>query len=581
MSEQFIQWSIGAVLVMTYAVARFNTPRSNRFSTTRARYYLSLGLYLAAVLLVFSVLGVVLEIPAYAELFQQSGIVGADTALALPGPLLSALLMTTLVGGTRLGKLDHWMRERACVIGNIPSAARQLAAQLRGEALEVPMLFRDAMRDQLTPLTDEDIRWLPDGSVQHLWTRITALYTIASDWQNQSIPKIGCAGEAWSEQERRRWARYEQVGRVLATDFDHIGGAYVQVRKKVISCFALSHAYQREDPAVSECFRHVHEALIPLHEDLSLYIARGVLLQERTQHERLLRLRGLGFRNLSSIVTPRLSANDLVGVGVALFLIVVMTMLITRYLSGLGGAEDMARGDEPHRVTILFKGMMIAVIYTMAIVAGTVPRTIVPWFRREGRARPWLGYMASGFAAMVMALCISILFRSLYLGDVASALEAAQFKYPWLYMSFATAFGVAFLADDNVIYREGSRLGLRTRLGEGAVLALVLALVFFSLVHPELTRLYHEAAAYGARADWLRLPGREPVLAACAAIGFVIGFYVPHSCRMRPSTGTDGVARAALIAKGQMTAEPAADMTGVDGERWRASNPLHVQRWGG
>ena len=154
MSDLYWQWIFGGVLVLIYAVKRFNTPPSNRLSTTTERYYFSLLLYLLALWLLFLLVGGTLaNSPELVKIFF--GVDMNETAEKLSGPLYSALLMTTLLPNTRLSKFDQWLREASWDIGNIPIAARRLGSQLRRSRLSVPVVFRDAVKERLAGF-DED-----------------------------------------------------------------------------------------------------------------------------------------------------------------------------------------------------------------------------------------------------------------------------------------------------------------------------------------------------------------------------------------------------------------------------------------
>jgi hypothetical protein len=62
-SSKAFEFAIGAIFVAFHAYGRFNTPNSNRSSTTRLRFVACFGLYAATLLAIYWMVTVVAWVP--------------------------------------------------------------------------------------------------------------------------------------------------------------------------------------------------------------------------------------------------------------------------------------------------------------------------------------------------------------------------------------------------------------------------------------------------------------------------------------------------------------------------------------
>ncbi len=135
-----VQWFFGGLVVVFYAIHRFNEPRQDsrpaRSTTTFWRYWSACGGYVVAMLGLFIVLGGGIGAidPRILMPLLDPTTVPAD-ARALPGPLLSALLLTSLLPHfPGLGKIDASVKRWFQDVGNIPWEVRELSRSLRDSA---------------------------------------------------------------------------------------------------------------------------------------------------------------------------------------------------------------------------------------------------------------------------------------------------------------------------------------------------------------------------------------------------------------------------------------------------------------
>lgn len=128
--------TVCGVLVALYAWERYNTPETNRISTTRSLFLFTGAGYVAASLTLFLLLCKVALNPGVLPLELEP----AQTFIAdyFPPSALAALLLTTLLPNTPIVSVaDMWLLKRFQTWGRIPQGVRNLADKLTPEALQL------------------------------------------------------------------------------------------------------------------------------------------------------------------------------------------------------------------------------------------------------------------------------------------------------------------------------------------------------------------------------------------------------------------------------------------------------------
>jgi Na+/proline symporter len=95
-----LDYFIGGVFVIVYAASRFNTPATNRSTTTWLRYHVASTIYFGVGLLLFGLLAAYQ--PLQAAVRHTLPVLGldhdaSDVAARLSPPLLAALFLTVLL----------------------------------------------------------------------------------------------------------------------------------------------------------------------------------------------------------------------------------------------------------------------------------------------------------------------------------------------------------------------------------------------------------------------------------------------------------------------------------------------------
>lgn len=495
------QWLIAGTVVSIYAIRRFNTPTSNKSSTTVARYYSALSAYLMSLGFLFVLFGGGLSVPP-GELitFVMYGAQSLpEDVQQLPGPLLSALLLTVVLPNVPiLSKIDDWLRKSFQDMGNIPQEARRLSANMRRSSFVVPdgESLRQRVKERLAGFASKDIVLEPNNSPQFQWVKITALFVQVKSWPDTR--------------------KYDRFVESLSEDYSSIERDFERLGNKALNCCKLMRGVKTRDDksaakAVDECVSNFREQADLLYKALCDFIARGILRCELTKQDRQEKLREMGFTDLPQTRAP-LNANQVVTMGGAVSLAILMGMI-------------SLSSQIPQMSRALFIAAMVGVMYGTAIVAAIYPKTIWTFASREKTGqRPIVAYVLSGVIAVGAAFLVSQTFKYVRFGDFLLALNDTKWSYPWLLNSFALAMVTAFLADDFVTSKAKTPTWLR---GTEALAAAAIMMGTGWLIRTMLTQIPNMPED--------RIPELDVVLAVSGLVGSIIGFWVPHWYRVGPN----------------------------------------------
>lgn len=516
-----LEFLLGAVIVGVYAWERFNTPPTNRASTTAGRYHTSALAYLGVSLLSYWLFTRYPQLLVYVKPAEGAPIdLPSDQTQTSSAVVVAMLLSALLPKIPVLAHLDCKLRAFLQDLAEIPMEAIRLSKLIRRARFNPYEQAREAIRSGLLSrgFDVEDIVFdTGDDRRAHsphaLWVRVTALKLGIESWEDQR----GFAGFI-----QRRREEYKALER-----------RYEQITEVAKNCFSLLRAAHAGDAcapladAVGKFRANFVDQAEELAKDLSLFAAHGVLQCQLTHGTRCQALKAMGFEPPPPPeTTPSgLSVNRVL----TLFVILVPLLLINFIIFQ---PHDTGRQGRLVMVT------MIGTIDTLAVVCALYPKGQWEFFRRgEDSTRPMAGYVISGLAAVALAIPINLAFKTLILlgettGDTwALALAWNHFverSYPWMLMAFTSAVTTAFMADNQPSRRLSAR-HLRWLEGIGqavvSILAAILVLWWLRDIRPE--------------GD---LPNTFGVLRNAVIAGFVLGFLVPSWYRRATSRRSDSAA---------------------------------------
>lgn len=502
-----VQWLLGGVIVVLYAKDRFNDPLRIRATTTFERYWLAWFGYIVAMLGIFVLLGGGLTEVNAVALLKMIGAGDVDTNAVPPGPLLSALLLTSLLPHIPvLQRIDITVKSWFQRVGNVPHEVRELSLRLRKSTYEprgeeLNSVLRDMRSKQF------NVAWLsvPADSFKHRWAVIALLCTQVEGWRSSRI-----YGNYVSENQA---ALGEIRSRVDALDEFLDEGALAELDGDSAARFTV---HMRKQTA-----REL-EAIGRLLFD---FVASGILSGGRTPAQRHLAIEHLGFKGLPS-VPDNLSAHDLVLVSGLVFIAMLFVPLMIR--------RFFVDAPLDYQIRII---VMVPIIYAVSIVLAIYPKSAWTYaMRHPGQPRPFAAYAVSGVLAAIASFFISLLFRFAFdtPGNVLHALAtpgafskawtSTVERWPWLLMTFFVTISIAWAADDKEDEAPASRLWLR--LVEAAALAAIFGALAWMVVQLLAAGLAPDKAAHLLDAE-----GR--MIGTSVIVGAIIGAFVPSLYRRR------------------------------------------------
>ncbi|OGW52056.1 MAG: hypothetical protein A2Z50_02905 [Nitrospirae bacterium RBG_19FT_COMBO_42_15] len=503
--QQNLDLYLGAVFVIINAYDRFNTPCTNRASTTAARYHITAAIYSFIYLLIYYILS------KYQYLLGAIGISGAsdiisDAKNTLQGQphLLAALLLTVLLPKIpMLSSIDNWLRKQLNEHAAIPHEARRLSRELHNTEFNVPQDVRNKIQEALVDdgFEPTDIVFDKSNQPQHLWTKIAVLVAhMESKWESDSKFTGYFNAEPYS------------------SNYKQLKDKYKHLSDKAKKCFRLHQEIpiegedQKIRNAIKECTANFKEQGRDLFKGLCDFISQGVLKCQLTRTTRWDALNAIGFETPNTDDGREKLTIDQV---LMLFCILIIVLILNITLFGSHSGEYARK---------IFLYSKIATLHTIAVVCVVYLKN--KWkftLRNTHDTRPMLFYLTAGIAAVILAIPINLMFNFIfYITDsehVVTAFEKAWIglstRYPYMLLTFITAFGTAINIDNRPFWKITYSV---LRWIEGVIQA-----------------LFNLSAAYIVYL-LLNDPTRDlnRLLLTGALIGFIIGFVVPHWYRTAP-----------------------------------------------
>lgn len=488
---------LGAVFVLFYAGSRFNTPSTNRSSTTAGRYFVGLFLYCLVGICAYVTLVAFPNVLDFALFGQQMG--GSAPTSKISLPLFVALLLTVLLPKIPvLNSVDKWVCTRLQNMAAIPWEVLRLSAELRKYKLEFSHDEQALVRQMLEAesFDPRDIIFELTETPSSDWTRVTALLHKVEDWESD-----------------RRMAGYLAASH---NDLANLRLRYQALSSKAKTCFHL-----RNEDGRGGATRKTHQAMLryeedflehvkQLRKDILEFIARGVLRSELTTRGLENRLHAMGFNiNCSE---PAFSVNQLL----LIFMVVCLTMLPGFVFFGSKGMTFEA---------MLIRLGLVGFTYVVAVACAVLPKSNWKFAQLQAnKVRPIAFYFVAALMSAAISFTTSLVVQAIRMRNLDWALQRSRLTYPWLLVSFATAFLTALMVDNPRFERVSGRT---QRCLEGLIQGTAMLGVSY------LTCLWLnqrvEVVFKGVDLSYLNYvaPRMIMIMVMGAAVGFVIGFFIP------------------------------------------------------
>lgn len=477
-SSDALEMAIGAIFVAFHAYGRYNTPTSNRSTTTRPRFLACFCLYAATLVGLYWLVTVLAwvspEILIKLLSIDQGSFNESDGAPhlqeMLQSPITTALIFTALLPNFPLLKsVDQRLLRLFWDLAEIPGHAVKLAHRMyRAPYYIHPAKYDDLEREAKT----YDIE-LPESSLKdhsspaYAWARLCSLLLDVRHWHESPDHRY----------QRFFLSREQEIEELM------MGFATYSSRTAAY--------YRRLDPGkeggLSEFQLEMAETLLNDGRDLFMKLCRltahAVLDAETGRNSRHRAIEGLGFEP-ARYDYDTLSAVQLLELS-ALIMLVFMAISTIRYLPSGNLSFSLISN-------IIFFALLMAANYGLSAFAGIYPKTRWHFADIEAtRKPPWLGYACSGLLAVLASLFIISALRLTrytfegmgHTGSFDRLLIDLSWSYPYLFSSFAIGFGVGWLCDLD------HSLRVRRRLQDAMIMGTILLLASY-LSHAAMHGLY-------------------------------------------------------------------------------------------
>lgn len=175
---------VGAIFTIVFAATRFNTPATNRSSTTAFRYYLGMLGYGGAILIFyFSLIGS----PGFVSYVLKG--TGMDLQVPKSSPLSVALLLSVLLPKVPLLSVaDDKIRRVLQTIARIPFEVRRWSTKLARCRYVIAPAIQDAIQAELQDhgIAAADIIVSTARSPQALLVKVCALMLALKGWESEA-----------------------------------------------------------------------------------------------------------------------------------------------------------------------------------------------------------------------------------------------------------------------------------------------------------------------------------------------------------------------------------------------------------
>ncbi len=532
-----IEWGVGALFVILHAFDRYNTPATNRCSTTFAQFVIYGLLYCMAMALIYLFLAAVLDsspetiqmVKNFLNISGQGNALDGIDFVNQSKPFISALLViTVLPNAPWIKNFDRWLLQIFWDFGRIPYFVTQQAESLRQAGYIIdPGKRKDLVVYATKYGIDIDALALDNRDKGDFsWAKLASLQLSLDRWRRSAN---GRTRRFISDNERE----YSLI-------------------KNMVDDLSYQFAKGRSDGSRGESSNTAQEKEITAtYRRLTEFVARILLISERYQSDIQKRIRELGFGELD-FQSRSLSANQMVLILASLFAsFLVLSFLFNRVLS-----------DYPRTMlSVLNESLLMMLTYGAAVSCALMIKSKPVFSYNELTSqRPCLGYVLSGMLAICTWAIVAWSYRYIELmlrtpvgrGEtsidslVVKVLEHLEWSYPYMLQSFVIAVGLSLLVDRRV--PSDKNLIEKMKIVDTSFLTILM--MFISLVVYQwmfgiflFEGLQTKAIEY-IKPDQITWTAQLSFVIEHGIIGAIIGFLVPHWYRTNRSGGSyDSIAR--------------------------------------
>lgn len=423
MAHDFIpQFVVAFFFVAANAFRRYNTPETNRSTTTFENFSIFCGLYLLATFVLFTLITAgFLVSPEVVEYFMSV----PDYAESMSAPMISALFLTSMLPNLPfLARLDkallNWFWDR----GNIPTHIANLAATMRrspfGFAPDRKVFIKQYCEDHAIDCGSINIE--DSHSLDFRWARAYVLFKQLDEWKDDS-------GANTSGRLRRFLKKESDELKAIHNSVEEVSREFFELKRDHLDSRAEKRVERVLDSALRDTYRK-----------LTLFIAKTVCMVELSENGRNRRIREFGF-DLAEAHAVNLTGEQILK---ALLSIVTVFLLISLVETVFSDGQGIRRVPF---LTVLMSGTYGAAL----LIALHLNNSRAFGFNELTRRRSFIGYLmiivstlGSWFVLAAIVRFVANMFRMPTEENMLEVAEHISWSYPYALQSVALALSVSW-----------------------------------------------------------------------------------------------------------------------------------------
>lgn len=524
-----VEWGVGGIFVGVNAYRRYNTPTSNRETTTFQNYCTYFFFYLATILTLYVFIGALLDSSPetigaiYGLMTNQPNTAPPPGITDLSAPMVSALFLTTLLPSLPiLSRYDKALLNIFWDRGHIPNHVQKMAASMRRAAFS----FSPGQIRQLRTLCKSlgieyaSLKLETGLNLDFRWARINTLIMGIEDWKLDDTAGI-----------RRYLVDHKTELRMQRDSLDELNREYFELKTKNLEAHARDKIQQFLDKSMARLFR-----------SCTVFVAKAACKTELSESGRRSRITQLGFEGGSA------GFDGLSGRQIATALIAILVTFLT-----ISVVQELSKEPQFRKFgNVAFMTFLMFFTYGSAlIIALNLKRQLTMGYNELTRQRSWIAYLVVGIVTPLSWVIVSISYR--YILQMLAGLESDQnfervitdisWSYPYALQSLALAISVSWVLDHHQSRIMTGKLTIQQRSFD--ILVTVAALGFASMIAYFWMEGLGWFEGYATREETYRTNSPLSVVWLVfkgAAIGAVVGWLVPMWFYLNRSKAPDQIA---------------------------------------
>jgi tellurite resistance protein len=457
------EWAVGALFVGVNAYRRYNTPSSNRESTTFQNFITFFFFYLITVLTLYVFFGALFDSSPetigalYGLMIGQMNATLPEELANLSSPMLSALFLTTLLPSLPwLSRYDKALLNKFWERGHIPNHVQKMAAAMRRAHFNVsPGQNRQLrMRCQSLSIDFETLELEKSTNIDYHWARLNVLLESMADWKQDDSGRLRGFMKEHSDEFNK-----------LLESLESINGEFSELKSE-----------QLEDHILSKIEKYLNKSIAEVFRDSTVFVAKATCVTELSESGRSSRISQLGFEG-GSQGRDRLSSGQIAAALLAI-LVIFMTVSI---------AQELAKPVEYRRFgNVGFMTFLMLFTYgTALLIAIDLKCRAGMGYNELTRQRTWSAYFWVGIITASSWLLVTLSYRyilNMLSGDnsvtnLDDVITSLSWSYPYALQSLALAVSISWILDYHQSLGLSGRLTWQQRVFDMGIAMAALAAV--------------------------------------------------------------------------------------------------------